>query len=71
MLNFAIFYGFHLQDVSVPEAIPLADFDEAAVRAAYQDATKLVGSSDGAANATARIQQNTYFVLAKALGIQL
>ena len=65
--NFSI-----LQDVSVPEAFPLSDFDEAAVKSGYAEATRAAGAApEGAARAAAQVEAETFANLARALNINL
>lgn len=63
---------FVVQDVSVPEAFPLSDFDESAVKAGYAEASKAAGTApEGAARAAAQVEAETYANLARALNINL
>jgi len=61
------------QDVSVPEAVLLTDFDESAVRASFAAAnTLLAASAEGSvAKATATIQLSVNSAIARALNITL
>jgi hypothetical protein len=60
------------QEISVPEAFPLADFDEQAVRSGHAEAVKAQqASTDAAAKASAQVEADTYSILARALGITL
>ena len=45
-----------MTDLSVPEAFPLSDFDEAAVKSGYAAALKEAGSADAADAAAGQIQ---------------
>lgn len=60
-----------VQDVSVPEAYPLADFDVEAVKAGYAAALKNTTSDDTLTRTVALIEVGTYSSLAKAIGISL
>jgi F0F1-type ATP synthase epsilon subunit len=60
-----------LKDISVPEAYPLKDFDEAAVKSGYSDAQKNINSENAQLKAVAQIESNVYTSLARALGVTL
>ena len=60
-----------LQDVSVPEAFPVTDFDESAIKSGFAEATKNSASDDAAIRATAQIELSVYTALARSLGISL
>jgi len=64
---------FDSQDISVPEAVSLTDFDESALRANQAAANSLFASSaeGSVAKATATIQQNVNSAIARALNITL
>lgn len=55
-------HNYAYQDISVPEAVPLSDFDETAIRSSFAEATSLLNSSsDGSTDkVTAMIQLNTF-----------
>ena len=55
-------HHYAYQDISVPEAVPLSDFDETAIRSSFAEATSLLNSSsDGSTDkVTAMIQLNTF-----------
>jgi hypothetical protein len=61
------------QDVSVPEAVPLADLDESSVRASHAEATALLNSAaeGSVGKATAMIQMSVSSAMARAMGITL
>jgi hypothetical protein len=61
------------QDVSVPEAFPLSDFDEAAVKSGHAEASRAFSSApDGSvARASAQIEVDTLAAIARALGVTL
>ncbi len=60
-------------DVSVTEAVPVDDLDEASIKSGHAEAIKAVGSgADGSVEkATAQIEVNTYTAMARAAGITL
>ena len=67
---------FHIhksQDISVPEAYPLSDFDDQAVKTAYAESSRAFASAaeGSAAKATAQIEIETYSAIARALGVTL
>jgi F0F1-type ATP synthase epsilon subunit len=63
---------FFAQDVSVPEAVPLSDLDESAIRSGHAEAVKTLSSaSDAAVKATAMIEVDTYTAMARAIGVSL
>ena len=64
---------FLLQDISVPEAFPLTDLDESAIRANYAAASSTNNSAaEGSiAKATAMIEMSVNSAMARALGITL
>ncbi len=64
---------FSIQDVSVPEAFPLSDFDESAVKNGFANAQKAASSAaeGSAAKAVAQIEMDTFSSLARALGVTL
>jgi hypothetical protein len=57
----------------VPEAVPMADLDESAIKATYADASAAAGSSaeGSVAKATAMIQMSVAAAMARALGVTL
>lgn len=61
------------QDISVTEAIPIAEIDEALVKKHFQEATAAVAASpeNSIAKATAIIEQDTLRVMAQAVGVTL
>jgi ATP synthase F1 epsilon subunit len=70
--GFALTHANSVTDVSVTEAYPLADLDEAAIRAGYAEATKGLSAADGsAAKATAQVEVTVFTSLARALGFAL
>ncbi len=60
-----------MQDISTPEAIPLADIDESLVRSRHAEASKNRASAatGSVASATAQIEINTLSAMARALGV--
>ena len=68
-----LFLLFPSQDVSVPEAVPLSDLDEAAIKAGHAQAAQTVASAsvDAAAKAVAQIQLETFSALARAVNLAL
>ena len=70
--GFALTHANSVTDVSVTEAYPLADLDEAAIRAGYAEATKGLSAADGSvAKATAQVEISVYTSLARSLGFAL
>lgn len=69
----SFYFGIRVQDISVPEAVSLTDFDESALRANQAAANSLYASSaeGSVAKATATIQQNVNSAIARALNITL
>jgi hypothetical protein len=57
--------------VSVPEAYPLTDFDEATVKSLHAEALRQVASEDAVVKAKAQIEINVYTSLARSLGFSL
>jgi hypothetical protein len=71
-MRYSNHFGCITQDVSVPEAVPLSDLDESAIRTGHANAVKVASSSaEGSAKAVAQIEVNTYSSMARALGITL
>ena len=60
-----------IKDVSVPEAYPLKDFDDAAVKSGYVEAQKNINSENAQLKAVAQIESNLYTSLARALNVTL
>ena len=70
--GFALTHANSVTDVSVTEAYPLADLDEAAIRAGYAEATKGLSAADGSvAKATAQVEVTVFTSLARSLGFAL
>ena len=70
--GFALTHANSVTDVSVTEAFPLADLDEAAIRAGYAEASKGLSATDGSAEkATAQIEVSVFSSMARALGVAL
>ncbi len=57
--------------MSVPEAYPLTDFDEATVKSLHAEALRQVASEDAVVKAKAQIEINVYTSLARSLGFSL
>lgn len=72
-LHGIISYCYCLQDISVPEAYALADFDEQAIKTAHAESSRAFASAaeGSAAKATAQIEIETYSAIARALGVAL
>lgn len=62
-----------VQDVSVTEAIPIGELDEAAIRAGHSEAVKALGAAkDGSADkAIAQIEVDTFVSMARAINATL
>lgn len=60
-----------MQDVSVPEAFPLKDFDETSVKSGYAEAQKNLNSDNAELKAAAQIEANVYTAIARALGVTI
>mmetsp|Transcript_17073 Transcript_17073/g.28908 ORF Transcript_17073/g.28908 Transcript_17073/m.28908 type:complete len:168 (+) Transcript_17073:87-590(+) len=71
--GFAVTKADSVTDISVPEAVPVEDLDESAVRAAHAEATSAVSSSaeGSVAKATAMIEVHVASAMGRALGITL
>ena len=69
--GFAITHDNNVTDVSVSEAYPLSDFDEAGVRSGYAAAQQSLASSDEVEKTKGMIEIDTYQALGRALGISL
>ena len=68
---YAVFVFLNLQDVSVPEAYALSDFDEASIKSGYAEANKNANSDNATTKAQAQIELSVYTSLARSLGITL
>ena len=71
--GFALSHGNSVTDVSVSEAVPLADLDEAAIKSGHAEAGKVFNSAaeGSVAKATAQIELGVFAAMARALGVQL
>ena len=69
--GFAIIDESSTANVSCAEAIPLSDFDEAAVKSGYAEATKAAASADEEEKVEGLIQQSTYAAIARAIGVSV
>lgn len=70
--GFALTHADSVTDVSVTECVPVAEIDEAAVRAGYANAVAAAGkAADGsAAKAVAQIETAVYSAMIRATGGQ-
>lgn len=70
--GFALTHANSVTDVSVTEAVPIAELDESAIRAGYAEATKGLSAADGSvAKATAQVEVSVFTSMARALGVAL
>ena len=70
--GFSLTHANSVTDVSVTEAVPLGELDEAAIRTGYAEASKGLSAADGSvAKASAQIETTVYTALARAVGITL
>eukprot|EP00607_Mallomonas_marina_P001501 CAMPEP_0182427686 /NCGR_PEP_ID=MMETSP1167-20130531/18984_1 /TAXON_ID=2988 /ORGANISM="Mallomonas Sp, Strain CCMP3275" /LENGTH=120 /DNA_ID=CAMNT_0024610109 /DNA_START=188 /DNA_END=550 /DNA_ORIENTATION=- len=69
--GFAITHANSVTDISVPEAVNLADFEESTVKSSLSEATQAASSApEGSiAKAQAQIEVNTLSAIARALNI--
>ena len=70
--GFALTHANSVTDVSVTEAVPIAELDESAIRTGYAEAQKGLSAADGSvAKATAQIEINVLTAMGRAVGIAL
>lgn len=60
-----------MTDISVAEAFPLSDLDEAAIKTGYSAAQSALGSAENGskAHAVAQTELNTFQAMARAIGV--
>lgn len=70
--GFALTHANSVTDVSVTEAVPVAELDESAIRTGYAEAQKGLSAADGSvAKATAQIEVAAFTSMARAVGMAL
>jgi F0F1-type ATP synthase epsilon subunit len=69
--GFAVTHENSVTDLSVPEAFPLSEFDDAAVKAGYAEAQKDMSSTDEEVKVSAQIKSATFQAMARAMGVSL
>jgi F0F1-type ATP synthase epsilon subunit len=71
--GFAITNDKSVTDVTVAEAYPLSELDEAAIKTGYSDAVRAASSAEAGslAQATAQVEANTYQAMARAINVAL
>jgi len=69
--GFALTHANSTTDLSVTEAVPVGELDEAAVKSLYADAVKAISSSPEGSQekAAAEISMNVYVAMARALNV--
>lgn len=65
------FFLMYFQDVSVPEAYPVSDFDESAIKSGFAEANKKAASDNAVVRAEGQIELSVYTALARSLGVTL